>query len=173
MPWKQLKRVDPEKAASLSLNDHRRIIRALAFYDANGVPLSSVQNEWKSPPPQDYLLIGLNCSRDLLYQRIEQRVDQMMDQGLLDEVRSLLSRPIEAAASCWQAIGYRQLRAYLEGHHSLAETIRLIKRDSRRYAKRQLTWFRKVDNIQWFDALPASRPVEKIKAYFMTQGFIT
>ncbi len=149
----ELKSVDPLKHEQFSKtpNDHRRIIRALAFYKANGIPLSNLQNNWNSPLPKDFIQIGLKMEREQLYERINKRVDKMIDNGFIDEVKNLLSLNIPENFPCWQAIGYRTLALYLKNQLSLDEAIDKIKQDSRRYAKRQLTWFNKIDSIKWLN----------------------
>jgi tRNA dimethylallyltransferase len=166
----ELNRVDPAKAGELTPNDHRRIIRALSYYRVTGRPLSSMQTEWNKPAPDDFLLLGIRLERSLLYRTIEARVDSMIEKGFVEEVRGLVSLNLPPDASSRQAIGYRELAEYLEGGISLENAVQRIKQNTRRYAKRQLTWFRKVDNIHWFDAHTESRPVETILAFLLQQG---
>ena len=148
----ELKTADPVKYEILPVNDSRRIIHALAYFKAsNGVPISSMQKEWKGETPEDYLLIGLTRNRESLYEAINRRVDGMMEQGLLKEVQNLLEKGIPEDSTCWQAIGYKQLAAFIRQEIELPEAVEWIKKDSRHYAKRQLTWFRRVDKIKWFD----------------------
>lgn len=148
----ELRTADPVKYEVLPLNDSRRIIHALAYFKAsNGVPISSMQKEWKGETPDDYLLIGLNRNREALYEVINRRVEEMMQRGFLKEVQSLLVKGIPEDSTCWQAIGYKQLAAFIRGEIDLPEAVEWIKKDSRHYAKRQLTWFRRVDKIRWFD----------------------
>ena len=148
----ELKSADPVKYEVLPVNDSRRIIHALAFFKAsNGVPISSLQREWQGETPREYLLIGLTRERDRLYDAINRRVDVMMEHGFLKEVQDLLVQGIPADSTCWQAIGYKQLASFIRGEISLPEAVEWIKKDSRHYAKRQLTWFRRVDKIRWFN----------------------
>jgi len=158
----ELKRVDPKKYTQLSGNDHRRIIRALVYYRLNEKSISSMQLNWKKPIRSDVLLIGLKRERKELYERINQRVDEMIQLGLVDEVKKLVSLGVPLNATCWQAIGYRQVLRTLNNEISLEEAIRLVKRDSRRYAKRQLTWFRKVDRIHWFSMIDNTTLLQSI-----------
>lgn len=148
--YRQLEAVDPKTAARLHPNDHRRIVRALEVYYASGKPISEMQA--KTPAQQNYkaVMIGLNRRRQHLYQRIEVRVDQMIAAGLVDEVKALLKRyPNQPTAL--QAIGYKEIAMVLQDQITLDEAIALIKRETRRYAKRQLSWFRRDPRIRWYD----------------------
>jgi len=148
--YRQLESVDPKTAARLHPNDHRRIVRALEVYYASGKPISEMQA--KTPAQQNYkaVMIGLNRRRQHLYQRIEVRVDQMIAAGLVDEVKALLKRyPNQPTAL--QAIGYKEIAMVLQDQITLDEAIALIKRETRRYAKRQLSWFRRDPRIRWYD----------------------
>lgn len=148
----ELKTADPLKYAVLPARDSRRIIHSLAYFKASdGVPISSMQKEWKGELPEDYLLIGLTRNREALYDTINRRVDAMMARGFLQEVRNLLEKGIPGDSTCWQAIGYKQLAAFIRHEIGLPEALEWIKKDSRHYAKRQLTWFRRVDKIRWFN----------------------
>ncbi len=148
----ELKAADPVKYGVLPVNDSRRIIHALAYFKASdGIPISSMQKEWKGEPPEDYLLIGLTRNRESLYEAINRRVDKMMEDGFLKEVQTFLEKNIPGDSTCWQAIGYKQLSSFIRGEIDLSEAVEWIKKDSRHYAKRQLTWFRRVDKIRWFD----------------------
>jgi len=148
--YRQLEAVDPKTAARLHPNDHRRIVRALEVYYASGKPISEMQA--KTPAQQNYkaVMIGLNRRRQHLYQRIEVRVDQMIAAGLVDEVKALLKQyPNQPTAL--QAIGYKEIAMVLQDQITLDEAIALIKRETRRYAKRQLSWFRRDPRIRWYD----------------------
>jgi tRNA dimethylallyltransferase len=142
--------VDFEKYNSLPPQDHRRIIRALAFFRKHQKPISSLQKEWKRPLDPNFILIGLQMDREMLYRRIEERVDWMMKNGLAEEVKNFMLLNIPEKATCRQAIGYKELALYWGEKCSLEDAVLLVKRESRRYAKRQLTWFRKMDTITWF-----------------------
>ncbi len=147
--YRKLKELDPEKAASLNPNDTRRIIRALEVCFRAERPISELQREFTSPLPYSFTKIGLTRLRKELYRMIEERVDEMFQRGLIEEVRRLLEKnPSETPL---QAIGYKEVISYLEGKKSLEETIHLVKRATKRYAKRQFTWFRKEPDIQWVD----------------------
>lgn len=146
----ELKKVDPSYYKTVDLHNHRRILRALEVYHATGKPFSSFRNMASRPENRSFqiLKLGLNRDREELYQRINSRVDQMIVEGLLEEARSLYSyRHINAL----QTVGYQEIFPYLEGAYDEQEAIRLIKRNTRRFAKRQFTWFRKDPEIQWFE----------------------
>lgn len=157
----ELARVDPAAAARIHSNDIRRMVRALEVHAATGVSLS----EWHSrnraqATPQNVRLFGLNfAERDLLYARIEARVDQMLSEGFLDEVRGLLAAGYGRDLKPMQSLGYRHLAAYLAGEWDWETAVAELKRDTRRFAKRQLIWFRADPRIHWLDvdgAAPAS-----------------
>lgn len=150
--WRRLNEVDPGTAARLSANDAVRIIRALEVYESTGRTMSSMKTDYRSTPLYDALIIGLDTERSALYARIDRRVDMMMDAGLLDEARALYVRLGDGAAD-FKAIGYKELFRHFDGELSLAEAVELIKKNTRNYAKRQLTWFRRCPGITWFDAL--------------------
>lgn len=148
----KLRLVDPELAAGLHPNNLVRIIRALEVQQSSGIPLSRHQKEHAfSTRRYDALQIGISIERGELYRRIEQRVDRMLADGLLDEVRGLLSAGFGREQKAMRSIGYKQTAAYLSGESTLEEAIRLIKRDTRHYAKRQLTWFKAEPDILWFE----------------------
>ena len=142
--------IDPITAKKLHPNDLFRIVRAIEVYELTGKPISEQQTQWENKST-DYRLIGLTMPRDVLYKRIEERVDKMINSGLADEVKKLKSIGIEQNKTAAQAIGYKELLSYLDGEYSLDRAIELIKRNTRRFAKHQLTWFRKDERIEWFD----------------------
>lgn len=129
----------------------QRIIRALEVYRFTGKQLSMYHDE-QGPPPYRFRTIVLNRDRDVLYRRINQRVDDMLSRGLLDEVRSILDRGYDPELNPLKTIGYQEPICHLRGEISYSEMVRLVKRNSRRYAKRQLTWFRRDDENVWLDA---------------------
>jgi tRNA dimethylallyltransferase len=144
--------VDPVSAARLHPHDLRRVIRAIEVHRTTGRPLSEQQRQWSAADQScDYTMIGLTLARDALYARIDARVDAMLAAGLLAEVMRLRDEGIEANPTARQAIGYRELLAHLRGECSLNDAVVLIKRNSRRFAKHQLTWFRRDARICWFD----------------------
>ena len=150
--FKELQKIDSEAAKKIHPNDLRRIIRALEVYNSTGNPIS-YHNELSRQKPSKYnfTMIGLNMDRTDLYKRIDQRVEKMFEQGLLAEVRCLVERGVSLENTCMQGLGYKEIADYIEGRISLEETVEIIKRNSRRYAKRQLTWFRRDKRIEWLD----------------------
>jgi tRNA dimethylallyltransferase len=147
---KMLAKEDPQAAESIHPNNVRRVIRALEVTKVTGIPFSDQQSEEQSESPYDLVMIGLTMDRDLLYARINKRVDLMIEQGLIEEVQSLYDRGLRDCQSV-QAIGYKELYDFFDGNRSLEEAIDSLKQNSRRYAKRQLTWFRNKTNTKWFD----------------------
>ncbi len=140
--YEELKEVDPEYAAKISPNDAHRIVRALEVFYVSGQPLSAQHERHEKKLRYDFVALMPNVDRKELYERIDRRFDDMMNNGLLDEVRELMKDERIANSRPMESIGYSQIAAYLKGDYDLDETIRLAKRDTRRYAKRQLTWFR-------------------------------
>ena len=142
---------DPETAEKLHLSDRKRIIRAMEVFLITGMPLSWHNARSKERPPKyEPLWIGLNFrDRTRLYARIDRRVDEMFAQGLEAEVRALLDRGIDPKTTAMQAIGYKETAEALRGECTLAQAAEKIKQASRRYAKRQLTWFRRNEKIHW------------------------
>ncbi len=148
----RLRLVDPVLASGLHSNNLVRIIRALEVYQLTGVPLSCHQQGHAFAATRyDTLQVGISVERSELYRRIDVRVDRMMASGLLDEVRGLLTSGFGRDLKAMRAIGYKETAAYLSGEISLSEAVRLIKRDTRRYAKRQSTWFNADPDILWFE----------------------
>ena len=158
--YEKLKVVDPDAAAKLHVNDIRRIVRALEVYYSTGKPISQLQRKAQDKEAKyNAIMFGLTRDRSELYQRINQRVDIMITDGLIEEVKKLLDKyPHQPTAL--QALGYKELAEYLNGECSLEEAIYVLKRDTRRYAKRQLSWFRRDKRIKWLDL----SEIEKEKA---------
>lgn len=144
----RLRDVDPKKATKVSPRDLGRIIRALEVYELTGVPLSEAQATWP-PDSLPHLTVGLNRPRDELYRRIDSRVMQMVRSGLFEEVKSLLEGGVPADAPGLKTIGYREIVAHLAGDLDREEAVDLVVRNSRRYAKRQMTWFRGMSVWRW------------------------
>ncbi len=152
--FQELQQRDPQAAARLAPTDKKRILRALEVLEFTGKPWSSYQaGAFDRPLGTLYnaAKVGLRVSREELYRRLDARVDAMLEAGLLEEVRRLKAAGATRQHQSMQALGYKQLLAYLEGEFSLAEAIRLIKRDTRRFAKRQFTWFRADKRLRWLD----------------------
>lgn len=148
----KLREVDPVSADCIHENNRKRVIRALEFYEENGVPISAhnaAQREKQSPYAFCYFV--LNDRREILYERIDQRVDEMMEQGLLSEVAELKRRGCTRDMVSMQGLGYKELLDYLEGNIALEEAVYRIKRDTRHFAKRQITWFKREKEVIWLD----------------------
>ncbi|MEJ5994335.1 tRNA (adenosine(37)-N6)-dimethylallyltransferase MiaA [Pedobacter sp. Du54] len=144
----QLQDVDPEYFSKVDQSNPQRMIRGLEVFLSTGQKLSSFLTANKKVRPFNSIKIGLNSDRSLLYDRINQRVDLMLEAGLLDEVKSLMPyRPLNAL----NTVGYSELFDYLDGKTDLASAIAMIKQNTRRFAKRQLTWFRKDESTNWFE----------------------
>ncbi|KRM18799.1 tRNA delta(2)-isopentenylpyrophosphate transferase [Ligilactobacillus hayakitensis DSM 18933 = JCM 14209] len=159
--WERLEKIDPVAASKIPIGNSRRVIRALEVYYRTG-KLFSEQNDQKTSE-FDPLIIGLTTDRALLYERINQRVDIMIENGLLDEAKYLFEKGnMELSAA--KGIGYKEFYEYFEGKISLDDAIALVKRNSRRYAKRQLTWFRNKMDVNWFDIIQNPEEIQIINA---------
>lgn len=163
----QLMQIDPETAARVAPTDRKRIIRALEVYHQTGETLSIHHARSHSEGPAfTYRGFCLNHNRSLLYARIDQRVETMVESGLISEVKHLLSLGLPPGSTCLQAIGYKEMIHHLNGHSSLPEAVALIQQSSRRYAKRQLTWFRKMANLTWFENQEPEQVVQSLANAF-------
>lgn len=160
----ELEAVDAVTAARLHVNDVRRVIRALEVYRLTGKPFSQ-QPQIQTASRFQYRVACLSMAREVLYQRIEQRVDQMMAAGLAEEVGGLLRDGVPPDAQAMKAIGYKELVPYCEGKCSQEEAVIALKLNTRHYAKRQLTWMRREPDVLWVDALAADA-YETLCAYF-------
>ncbi|MEJ5306536.1 MAG: tRNA (adenosine(37)-N6)-dimethylallyltransferase MiaA [Ignavibacteria bacterium] len=147
----KLMEFDPETCAKIDKNNPRRIIRALEVYYLTGKPISQIQREKHKTPEFETLIFGLKWERQKLYERINRRVDQMIKAGLIDEVQNILKKFGGDVNVALQTVGYKEVIEFLNEEISYDDMIELIKRNTRRYAKRQLTWFRKDKNIQWIE----------------------
>ncbi len=149
--FRRLAAVDPEYARKIGERDRVRIVRALEVYEATRRPLSEHFLRTESPVKGiDVVRIGLRLDRQTLFRRIEGRVDRMFEKGLVDEVRGLIERGIPESAPPFRALGYRHVLKHLRGGMTLEDTIAQTKLDTRHYAKRQMTWFRKMGGVAWF-----------------------
>ena len=148
----KLREVDSKSAENIHANNVKRVIRALEFYHQNGTPISEHNEEQKQQTsPYNLAYFVLTAPREILYERIDRRVDQMMEEGLLKEVKSLRERGCHRGMVSMQGLGYKEILAYLEGEYPLEEAVRILKRDTRHFAKRQLTWFRREQDVIWVD----------------------
>lgn len=149
---KKLGEVDLEAASKIHPNNLIRVIRALEVYELTGISISELQKKGEYDTREfDFIKIGLCLDRKKLYQNIEKRVDHMMDEGLLQEVKQMKGLGYSKELTPLKTLGYKELFSYLEGNLSLPEAVDLIKKNTRNYAKRQLTWFKKEKDISWFD----------------------
>ena len=152
-----LTRLDPDSAARLGPRDRQRLVRALEVRVATGRPLSAVlRDEPFGPDRYDAVTIGLDMDRAALHARIDARVDRFYAAGLVDEVRRLLAAGRAPEANAFKAIGYREVSAHLRGEVGIEEAMTLTRRNTRRYAKRQMTWFRREAGVRWFTVDPAA-----------------
>lgn len=148
----RLRQCDPEAADRTHPNNLVRVIRALEVYELTGKPISALQQQWKMEEPRyPFWAFGLDMPREVLYRRIEDRVDLMVEAGLVEEVKGLLDRGYPRNCVAMQSFGYKELTDYVDGVRTLDEAIALLKQNTRRFAKRQLTWFRKDPRIEWID----------------------
>lgn len=148
----KLKEIDPELAYKLHPNDLRRVIRGIEVYEETGKTTSYFKKkQTETPDRYKSLKIGLHRERSELYKRINQRVDKMIKDGLIEEVERLLEDGFKISGTALQGLGYKEIISYLKGEYDLAEAVRVLKRDTRHYAKRQLTWFRKDKSIKWIN----------------------
>lgn len=162
--YEELKKIDPISAKSIHPHNVRRVIRALEYYYETGKPMSE-KKENGQHLLYDVALIGLTMKREVLYERINKRVDSMVKEGLIQEVKSLYDRGIRDCQSI-QAIGYKEIYEYFDGLITLEEAIEKLKKHSRRYAKRQLTWFRNKMDVKWFDMTPPVHIEKKVEEIF-------
>lgn len=169
---RRLAAVDPRSAGRLHPNDTRRVVRALEVFARTGTPLSAHRQRTPSAGPYEVTRIGLFVDREVLYRRIDERVDEHIRQGLENEVRQVLASGFRA--DCWglQSLGYRQMVQYIEGRLSLDEAVRLIKRDTRHFARRQVTWFKREPKVEWLDVTDGIHNAAIERAYRVATGKI-
>lgn len=163
-----LKDIDPESFKTIHENDTKRVIRALEYYHDTNEKISDhnvIQKQNESP--YDFRYIVLNDDRKYIYDRIDTRVDEMIAKGLVDEVRSLKEKGYGMNNISMQGLGYKEIISYLDGEYDLDEAIRIIKRDSRHFAKRQLTWFKRERNVIFVDKQDFQRDNDKIINYII------
>lgn len=159
--YRELEKIDPVSASQIHPNNVRRVIRALEIYHCTGKSMSDYQQEQQPDLLYDTALIGLTMEREQLYKRINDRVDLMMEEGLLEEVKTLYVQGLRDCQSI-QAIGYKELYDFFDGKVTLEEAVENLKQNSRRYAKRQLTWFRNKMDVKWYDMTDVRNFTKKI-----------
>ena len=144
--------IDPVSAGEIHANNVKRVIRALEFYHQNQSPISAHNQEQKEhETPYNLAYFVLNVPRELLYKRIDDRIDEMLKEGLLEEVQKLKDMGYHRGMVSMQGLGYKEILAYLDGEYPLEEAVRILKRDTRHFAKRQLTWFRREKDTIWMN----------------------
>ena len=147
-----LSKIDPESAEKIPAGNVKRVIRAIEYYLQTNKPISEHNREQrKKQSPYDFYYFVLNIDRKNLYDRIEKRIDLMLKDGLLEEVQRLKEAGVKSGMTSMQGLGYKEILSYLNGECSLEEAVYLIKRDTRHFAKRQLTWFRREEDVIWID----------------------
>lgn len=151
--YKELQTVDPVQANKIHPNNHRRVIRALEIYLSTGKTMTQLQEKQSKSTRYDAIVIGLQMERSLLYERINHRVDEMIEEGLVNEVKSLYERGLENTQSM-RGIGYKELIPYIKNEKPLEQCVEELKRNSRRYAKRQYTWFKNKMDVHWYTIEP-------------------
>lgn len=165
----QLKVIDPVSYQEIHENNVKRVIRALEFYHDTGYPISTHNAlERKKESPYNFAYFVLNDDRQKLYDRIELRIDQMLKEGLVEEVRSALAYGCTKEMVSMQGLGYKEIIPYLEGRCSLEDAVYILKRDTRHFAKRQLTWFRRERDVIWVDKTELATTKEQL-AYMLEQ----
>ncbi len=170
---KVLESLDPASAEKIHYNNVKRVIRALEVYRITGRPFSEQNKNFrKNSENYDFIIIGLDMDRTILYNRINDRVDEMIEMGLVEEVKSLMENGYAKELQSMQGIGYKEIAGFLEGEIPLEEAVRLIKRNSRRLAKRQFTWFKPDKRIKWIEVNPNNKNklIEDIKIYLSERG---
>ena len=154
-------KIDKEAMEKISHNDKKRIFRVLELYKATGKTKTQIEKESREKEnPYEYIMFGIKMDRELLYTRINTRVDKMIEQGLIKEVQEILNK-YEDFPTAMQGLGYKEVKEYLDGNLTKDEMIDKIKMETRRYAKRQLTWFRRNENIIWLDGIVKEADMQK------------
>lgn len=159
----QLRQVDPESASIIHENNIRRVIRALEYYEQTGEKISEHnEREKQKESPYNFAYFVLNQPREVLYKRIDKRVDLMIEEGLVEEVRGLMEKGYGRDLVSMQGLGYKEIYSYLQGEISLSEAIYILKRDTRHFAKRQLTWFKREQDVVWVEKDKLSTEEEQL-----------
>lgn len=156
----ELKKVDPQSASGMLPQNWKRVMRALEVYHLTGQPISKFQTDYKRQIDVEFILFGLNWNREKLYSNIEHRVDEMIENGLVDEVKNILACGFSKKINALNTVGYKEIISFLENEITLENAVELIKRNTRRYAKRQMTWFRKTKGINWLECNDTTTPDE-------------
>lgn len=162
--YKELKEKDPKALESIHINNRKRLIRALNIVNKHGIGISEIKDNQEHKPIYDIKLIGLTKDKEVLKENINIRVDQMIKDGLLDEIKGLLDKGITFDNQCMQGIGYKEFKGYFEGNKKLEEVIEEIKSNTRHFAKRQYTWFNNQMDIEWFE--DKDKAIESIRNWY-------
>jgi len=167
-----LRRIDPAAAAQIHENNVKRVIRAIEFYQKTGTRISDHNEaERKKKSPYHLFYYVLTTDREVLYDRINQRVDKMMEQGLVEEVKQLVQMGCTRDMVSMQGLGYKEILDYLEGNRSLEEAVCILKRDTRHFAKRQLTWFKREKEARWLNLPDFQYDMEKVLEHILEEFY--
>lgn len=158
-----LEKVDPVQATKIHKNNRRRLLRSLTLYQRSGVPQSKQEAQQNHEMVYDALIVSTDMDREVLYNRINKRVEMMFDEGLVDEVTGLLKHGVTFDDQCMKGIGYREFEPYFNGESSVEDVKAMIQRNSRRYAKRQYTWLRHQMPVTFFEVLDDVKKEEMLK----------
>ncbi|MCR5100655.1 MAG: tRNA (adenosine(37)-N6)-dimethylallyltransferase MiaA [Butyrivibrio sp.] len=159
----ELRKVDPASADSIHANNVKRVIRALEYYNKTGEQISKHnEEERQKKSPYDFRYFVLTDDREVLYSRIDVRVDKMIEEGLEDEMKSLINKGIDPHSTAMQGLGYREMYDYVMGNIDLERAVYLIKRNTRHFAKRQLTWFKREKDVRWINKKEFGRDDKKV-----------
>lgn len=163
--YEELKKKDPKALEKIHINNRKRLVRALNIFEKHNKGISEIKDNQEHKPIYDCLIIGLTTSRDNLYNRIDQRIDKMIEDGLVDEIKGLLDKGINFGNQCMQGIGYKEFREYFDGSKSLEECIEQVKTNSHHFAKRQYTFFNNQMDIKWYES--TSEAQEEVKKWLI------
>lgn len=158
--YEKLKKIDAEGASRMLPQNWKRVMRALEVFHLTGQPISNFQTDYKRQIDVEFILYGLNWDREKLYSNIEHRVDEMIENGLVDEVENILALGFSKDINALNTVGYKEIISYLRDEITMDRAVELIKRNTRRFAKRQMTWFRKTKEINWLACNDTTTPDE-------------
>ena len=165
----ELSKIDPKSAEDIPAGNVKRVVRALEFYELSGKRISEHNEEQKAKgSPYNFAYFVLNDHRNLLYDRIEKRIDEMIEEGLVEEVQGLKERGCHKDMVSMKGLGYKEILDYLDGNLTLEEAVYILKRDTRHFAKRQLTWFRREESVSWINKYEYNYQDEEILSAMLT-----
>lgn len=166
----QLEKIDPVSARLIHPNNVKRVIRAIEYYRQTGEPISGHnERERKRLSPYHFLYYVMHMDRAVLYERINRRVDQMLEAGLVEEVRALKERGVRRGMTSMQGIGYKEILDYLDGVCTLEEAVYILKRDTRHFAKRQLTWFKRERDVRWLNPADFENDMDRMLEHILKE----